>query len=147
MSHSAVSNYCLLLFYMGKAEAQRQQTKMSKRRWGQGRDCLAQRSAVVCHNMFCLPVSCVQMLQMQGLVCYKTPAVTKHLVIAKMGFVPLSGPRHQEEATILNTVSCHHCRADPTPGAAGCLHRNKGIRGNEKLGKIKTGKRKLFFPH
>ena len=71
--------------------------------------------------------------------------VTKHLVIAKIGLVPLSGPRHQEAATILNTVSCNHCRADPTPGAAGCQHRNKkGIQGNEQLGKIKTGKKKFF---
>lgn len=133
-------------FTCGKLKHKDSRHKMSKQRWGQGKDCLAQRSAVVCH------VTCTAS-QSAVLRCYRWRAwfvrdlanVTKHLVIAKIALVPLSGPRHQEAATILNAVSCNHCRADPAPGAVRCQHSNKkGIQGNEKLGKIKTGKRNFF---
>lgn len=76
-----LNSFCLVLqwviidcscFTCGKLKHKDSRHKMSKQRWGQGRDCLAWRSAVVCHNMYCLPVSRAQMLQMEGLVCYKT---------------------------------------------------------------------------
>lgn len=51
---------------------------MSKQRGGQGRDCLAQRSAVVCSNIYYFLVSGAQMLHVEGLVCYKTWPLLLH---------------------------------------------------------------------
>lgn len=73
LSHSAVSDYWLLLIYMWKAEAQRQQAQneQAEMRPGQRLPCPKVSSCLSC-NMYCLPVSCAKMLQMEGLVCYET---------------------------------------------------------------------------
>lgn len=99
---------------------------------GAGRDearaeCLAPRSAFVCHTHSSRSQRLLQDLA----------SVPKHFVIAKIVPVPCSGPGHRAAAVSLNSVSL--------PAGLSHLRRNKvGIQGKGKLGKIIAGKR-LFF--
>lgn len=66
-------------------------------------------------------------------------SVPKHLVIAKIGSVPRSGPRHQAQLAV-QTLSCSQCRADP-PWEQQLSNPATKV---EKLGKIIAGKRHFF---
>lgn len=77
--------------------------KMS-RRGEAGPDCLAPRSAVVCHTRNSLSQLRSDATDGGPGLLQDLASVPKHLVVAEIGLVPHSGPGHQAAAVSSNTV-------------------------------------------